>query len=297
MAAILRFASSEGGPRLGVMLEGIVYDVSAVVGSLSDWLLESGGDVPGAIQFIVDAARAQPPAYSYQDLLDSTAAGKAGLLAPVERQEVWAAGVTYERSRAARQEEALDGGDVYARVYTAERPELFFKSYGEKVVGPGKAVGIRRDARWSVPEPELAVLFNPALEVVGFCIGNDLSSRDIEGANPLYLPQAKIYTASCGLGPIVELSNAKEWPEKRIRMWIERGGEEIFSGETHTQRIHRSLADLVEYLGRCSQFPYGAVLLTGTGIIPPLDFGLQAGDTVHIEIEGIGRLSNPVQIV
>lgn len=297
MTAILRYEDPGRGSRLGVVLEGKVHDVSQAIGSLTDWLQGSCGDVTGAIRRLEQEASRQAAQGSLRDLLDAAERDQIRLLAPVERQEVWAAGVTYERSRAARQEEALDGGDVYARVYAAERPELFFKAYGEKVVGHRTAVGIRRDARWSVPEPELAVLLNPALEVVGFSIGNDLSSRDIEGANPLYLPQAKIYTASCALGPLVELTSQPEWPQKSIRIWIERNNEVVFRDETHTERIHRSLADLVGYLGRSNEYPNGAILLTGTGIVPPVEFGLQAGDLVQIEIEGIGRLSNPVRTV
>ncbi|HVO72345.1 MAG TPA: fumarylacetoacetate hydrolase family protein, partial [Aggregatilineaceae bacterium] len=217
-------------------------------------------------------------------------------LAPVDEQDVWAAGVTYERSRQARQEEALDGGDIYARVYGAERPELFFKAQGRHVVGPGGAVGIRADARWSVPEPELSVVFNPALEAVGFTTGNDMSSRDIEGANPLYLPQAKVYTASCALGPGIVLASS-DWPVVAIHLYIRRAGEPVFEGETHTARLRRPLAELAEYLGRSNRFPDGVVLLTGTGIVPPPDFTLAAGDVIEITIDGIGTLINPVQVV
>ena len=297
MAAIVRFQDSQFRVRLGIVLEGVVYDVTDKTGSLTSWLQTSTGNVPGAIQNLVQWAGSQPAAGNLDDLTLNKKAGGFKLLPPVESQEVWAAGVTYDRSRSARQEEAQDGGDIYARVYGADRPELFFKSYGEKVVGFEAEVGIRSDARLTVPEPELAVVLNPALEVVGFTIGNDMSSRDIEGANPLYLPQAKVYTASCALGPAVELSSLLEWPQKAIRMWIERQEKIVFSGETHTKSIHRTLGDLLDYLGRSSIFPDGAVLLTGTGIVPPLEFSLEADDVVQIEIEGIGRLTNPVQIV
>jgi 2-dehydro-3-deoxy-D-arabinonate dehydratase len=215
----------------------------------------------------------------------------------VEEQEVWAAGVTYERSREARQQEAIDGGDIYARVYRADRPELFFKAHGRRVIGPYGLVGIRRDATWSVPEPELAVVVNPALEAVGFTVGNDMSSRDIEGANPLYLPQAKVYTASCALGPGIVLQAATDWPATTIRLVIRRAEAIIFEGTAPTLRIRRKLDELTGYLGRSNEYPDGAVLLTGTGIIPPEDFTLAAGDVVQISIDGIGTLTNTVKIV
>jgi 2-dehydro-3-deoxy-D-arabinonate dehydratase len=219
------------------------------------------------------------------------------LLAPVDDQEVWAAGVTYARSRAARQEEAMDGGDVYDRVYRAARPELFFKAHGSQVVPPRGQVGFRHDAAWSVPEPELAVLLNPKMEVAGFSAGNDVSSRDIEGANPLYLPQAKVYDASCALGRGFYLDHRQDWPETILSMEIRRDASRIFQGEVSTTQITRSLADLTEHLGRCLSFPNGAVLLTGTGIVPPDDFTLQVGDTVTIKIEGLTSLTNTVKVV
>jgi len=297
MAAIIRYEEARSGIRLGLVQAGLVYDITQAAGTLTGWLQSTSGDVAGAILQLQDAAGSQPAVTSLEGLLSAEKPDRFRLLAPVESQEVWAAGVTYDRSRSARQEEAQDGGDIYARVYAAQRPELFFKSPGYKVVAPGQAVGIRSDARLSVPEPELAVLVNPALEVVGFSAGNDMSSRDIEGANPLYLPQAKIYTASCALGPVIELASQPVWPQKAIRMQIVRQEQVVFSGETHTRSIHRTLADLLEYLGRSSQFPEGALLLTGTGIVPPIEFSLQAGDLVQIEIDGIGTLSNPVRLV
>ena len=297
MTALLRYEDAQLGVRLGIEQDGTVTDITEKAGTLTGWLQTTSGDVPGAIRTLIQAAGSQPAVGTLEAMFFTAGTGRFRLLPPVESQEVWAAGVTYDRSRSARQEEALDGGDIYARVYAADRPELFFKSYGQKVVGPESAVGIRGDARQTVPEPELAVLVNPALEVVGFTIGNDMSSRDIEGANPLYLPQAKIYTASCALGPVVELTSLREWPQKGIQMQIERQGQVVFSGETHTQSIHRTLGELLTYLGRSSQFPDGAVLLTGTGIVPALEFSLEAGDRIQIEIEGIGRLTNPVRTV
>jgi 2-dehydro-3-deoxy-D-arabinonate dehydratase len=158
-------------------------------------------------------------------------------------------------------------------------------------------VGIRADATWSVPEPELGLVINPAMQVVGFAVGNDMSSRDIEGENPLYLPQAKIYTGACAIGPGLVLSPADTWPPLTIRLEIRRAGAVVFDGEVHTDRIHRRIGELVEYLGRSNTFPDGVVLLTGTGIVPPTDFSLQAGDVVQISMGAIGTLTNPVMVV
>ena len=220
------------------------------------------------------------------------------LCAPVERQEVWAAGVTYLRSKTARMEESDFSASAYDRVYAAERPELFFKSLPEKVVATGEPVGIRRDARWSVPEPELALVLNSQGSIVGHTIGNDMSSRDIEGENVLYLPQAKIYDRSCALGPWLTLGTpevaAREWA---IALRIERGGHEVFAGKTSVSQIKRRFDELAGFLFRSQSFPHGAILLTGTGIVPPDDFTLQKNDVVEIEISGIGRLRNPVEVV
>jgi len=219
------------------------------------------------------------------------------LLPPIVSQDVWAAGVTYKRSREARQEEARDGGDVYARVYNAQRPEIFFKAFPRYVVGHGGKIGIRGDSNWNVPEPELGVILNPAMDTVGFVIGNDMSSRDIEGENPLYLPQAKVYSAACSLGPCILLSDNLGLPETLIHLEIDRDGETLFSGETHTNRIHRTLQELTGYLGRSSSYPSGLVLLTGTGIVPPGEMSVIEGDIITIAIEGIGTLSNTVKVV
>jgi 2-dehydro-3-deoxy-D-arabinonate dehydratase len=219
-------------------------------------------------------------------------------LAPVERQEVWAAGVTYLRSKTARMEESDFSATAYDKVYTAERPELFFKSLAEKVAGPGEPVGIRRDAKWSVPEPELALIVNSRGKIVGHAIGNDMSSRDIEGENLLYLPQAKIYTRSCALGPWIVLgspeSAAREW---KIKISIQRSGQSVFTGETSVGNLKRSFDELTGFLFRSQDFPHGAVLLTGTGIVPPDAFTLREHDLIQIEITGIGLLQNTVVIV
>ena len=220
------------------------------------------------------------------------------LCAPVEQQEVWAAGVTYLRSKNARMEESEFSANAYDRVYDAVRPEIFFKSLPEKVVPTGEAVGIRNDAKWNVPEPELALVMNSRGKVVGYTIGNDMSSRDIEGENLLYLPQAKTYHRSCALGPWITLgtpeASAREWS---IKLQIRRSGQSVFTGETSVGQIKRSFEELAGFLFRCQLFPHGAVLLTGTGIVPTESFTLQAGDDIGIEISGIGTLRNVVQIV
>lgn len=217
------------------------------------------------------------------------------LLPPIDRQEVWAAGVTYQRSEQARKRESHDAAIFYDKVYRAERPELFFKAPAYRVVGPNQPVRIRADSRWSVPEPELAVVLDPTLRVVGYTIGNDMSARDIEGENPLYLPQAKIYDGSCALGPVITLADAMPpWDQITIRLRIERAGRSIFDGETPLSAMRRSVSELASWLGRETCFPNGVILLTGTGIVPPDDFTLRAGDVIHIEITGIGRLTNPV---
>lgn len=220
------------------------------------------------------------------------------LLAPVEQQEVWAAGVTYLRSKKARMEESEFSASAYDRVYDAPRPEIFFKSLPHKVVPQGDAVGIRADAKWNVPEPELALVVNSRREVVGYTVGNDMSSRDIEGENLLYLPQAKTYHRSCALGPVIVIGVAeaavREW---KIGVTIRRSGNIVFQGETSVGQIKRSFDELTGYLFRSQVFPQGAILLTGTGVVPGDDFTLNADDQVAIHITGIGVLTNPVTVV
>jgi len=219
----------------------------------------------------------------------------ATILAPVVSQEVWAAGVTYYRSRSARIAESKDagGGDFYDRVYAAERPELFFKATGRRVVGPGSAVRVRSDAKWSVPEPELTLLINPVGAIVGFTIGNDMSSRDIEGENPLYLPQAKIYDGSCALGPCILLSD--ELPSKTaIQLEIAREGKTVFVGSTTLAELKREPKELAKFLFRDNSFPQGVFLMTGTGIVPGDQFTLASRDAIRICIDGIGMLENYV---
>jgi 2-dehydro-3-deoxy-D-arabinonate dehydratase len=218
------------------------------------------------------------------------------VLAPIGAQEVWAAGVTYYRSRTARMEESKDagGGSFYDRVYSAERPELFFKANPHRVSGTGGDVKIRQDSQWNVPEPELALAVNARGEIIGYTIGNDMSSRDIEGENPLYLPQAKVYDLSCGLGPAVYLTNDPLSPETQIRLEIMRNGEAAFTGETTLAQLKRTPQELVGFLYRDNTFPVGSFLLTGTGIVPPDSFTLHSGDEISITIDSIGTLVNTV---
>jgi 2-dehydro-3-deoxy-D-arabinonate dehydratase len=218
------------------------------------------------------------------------------LLAPVGSQEVWAAGVTYFRSREARMEESKQagGGSFYDRVYAAERPELFFKAQAHKVVGHGGKVAIRSDARWTVPEPELVLVIDAGGKIVGYTVGNDMSSRDIEGENPLYLPQAKIYDGSCAMGPGILVRSEPLPAETRITLEITRAGKEQFAGETTLQQMKRRPEELVAWLFRNQTFATGCFLFTGTGIVPPESFTLETGDTIRIGIDGIGVLVNPV---
>ncbi len=217
------------------------------------------------------------------------------LLAPLDLQEVWAAGVTYLRSKIARMEESEGAARFYDLIYDADRPELFFKGTASRVSGPGAPVRIREDARWNVPEPEVALLLTPAMRIVGYTVCNDVSSRDIEGENPLYLPQAKVYRQCCGLGPVILLEEEpRDHREFEVRLDITRGGSVAFEGKTSTSQMKRTFADLAGWLGKDNVFAQGAFLSTGTGLVPGDEFTLQAGDRVDITVEGVGTLSNPV---
>jgi 2-dehydro-3-deoxy-D-arabinonate dehydratase len=219
---------------------------------------------------------------------------KAKLLAPIEdEQEVWASGVTYYRSRDAREAET-DIKSIYTKVYQADRPELFFKAIGWRVAGPDSPVRLRADSAWNVPEPELTLVINSRSEIVGYCVGNDVSSRDIEGENPLYLPQAKVYDGSCALGPGIRIADSGSLIDLPIHIEIFRKGKVIFADQTRTSQISRSLESLVSYLMREMAFPNGVFLMTGTGIIPPDDFTLQTGDRVRIDIDSF-VLENTVE--
>ena len=221
------------------------------------------------------------------------------LLAPIGQQEVWAAGVTYLKSRDARMEESKESGasDVYSKVYDADRPELFFKALPHRVSEPGGVVYIRKDSTWNVPEPELTLFINASGEIQAYTVGNDMSSRSIEGENPLYLPQAKVYERSCALGPCLHIPEQPISPESKISISIKRNHLEVFNGSIQLNRMKRNLPELASWLFRACQFKYGSFLMTGTGIVPSSEFTLQAGDEVSITIEGIGTLTNTVQVI
>jgi 2-dehydro-3-deoxy-D-arabinonate dehydratase len=264
------------------------------------WELEAaqGGRIPVPPQ-ISGRLSTREDLYEYLAGLEGEAAPGSGghaLVAPIEEQEVWAAGVTYFRSRTARmaESEAAGGMSFYDRVYTAERPELFFKSTPHRTVGPGAPVRIRHDSKWNVPEPELTLLVSPKGRILGYTVGNDMSSRDIEGENPLYLPQAKVYDGSCALGPGILVAKEPLPPTTGIHIEIRRGGSAVFADSTTLEAMKRNPAELVEYLFRENTFPNGCFLLTGTGIVPPHSFTLASGDDIAIAIDGIGTLSNPV---
>jgi 2-dehydro-3-deoxy-D-arabinonate dehydratase len=218
------------------------------------------------------------------------------LLAPIQNQEVWASGVTYINSKLGRQEEAKDagGGDFYARVYEAVRPELFFKATAHRTVASGGKVRIRKDSTWDVPEPELTLVITSGGKIVGYTIGNDMSSRSIEGENPLYLPQAKTFDGCAGLGPCILVTEDKLPGTTKITMDIHRGGLAVFSGSTTLGKMKRDPEELVSFLYRECSFPYGSLLMTGTGIVPSSEFTLNSGDRIDISIESIGTLTNIV---
>jgi 2-dehydro-3-deoxy-D-arabinonate dehydratase len=277
---------SNGEVRVGSVQEGRVRFLD-----LEDYL---------GMGALSDVLHSDHPATVVHDLVDDNTLNVSlkdvTLLAPIDRQEVWAAGVTYKRSREARERESAGAARFYDLVYTAARPELFFKATPARVAGPGGRVRIRRDSRWSVPEPELALVLSPRLHIVGYTIGNDMSARDIEGENPLYLPQAKVYDSCCALGPVITLAESMPPLDRvSIRLTIERRGDRVFEGSTTLSEMARSFADLVQWLGRDNTFANGVILLTGTGIVPPDTFALAAGDLVSIDVTGIGRLTNLVE--
>jgi 2-dehydro-3-deoxy-D-arabinonate dehydratase len=282
---LCRFRTSDSDlPRLGLIAGDRVHDLAAAGGpiTLSAALNGSVAELREQLERVLEAGG------------DGLALASVTLQAPIDDQEVWAAGVTYSRSRDARMEESQEA-TVYDRVYGAERPEIFFKATASRVVHPGEAVAIRGDSTWDVPEPELALVLTSGGEVAGYTAGNDMSSRSIEGENPLYLPQAKVYSRCAALGPVIALPwELTDLNNVAINLKITRAGATAFAGETNTSQLHRTFADLVAYLFRDNDFPHGAILMTGTGIIPPADFTLEDGDTVEIAVAGVGVLSNPV---
>lgn len=273
----LKLYQTTGGPLVETggrffALEGARWDELIARTDLPQWLTEQTG--------------AGRPVVSLDDTVE--------FLPPIGSQEVWAAGVTYYRSRSARMEESSDAGDCYDKVYSAPRPELFFKATGHRVVGHGQEVRIRGDSVWNVPEPELTLCLAPYGRMVGYTLGNDMSSRDIEGENPLYLPQAKVYDGSCALGPCVVVSSTPPDDSTEISMNILRGGETVFSGSTRLEQMKRTAGELSEYLFRETSFPSGCFLMTGTGIVPPSGFTLAWGDEVRITMQPVGTLTNTV---
>jgi 2-dehydro-3-deoxy-D-arabinonate dehydratase len=279
---LLRYRGPEG-PRVGVSANGRVAEVAGV-GSFGELLALPLSEIRALIE---EAALSCGTGQALEELR---------LLAPVDGlTEVWACGVTYEISRDARVEESRHAATVYERVYDAERPELFFKATAWRVAGDGDAIAIRDDSTLDVPEPEVALVLNRSGEVVGYTACNDVSSRSIEGENPLYLPQAKIYLGSCAVGPVVR--PAWEVPDPydlRIGLVIERDAKTAWEGETSTAKLHRRFEELAEYLFRADRFPEGAVLSTGTCLVPEAPFGLAAGDVVSVSVAGVGTLRNRV---
>ena len=293
---LCRYWLPDSGPTLGLVDGSLVYNLAdadaETFGSFSRMLgLEN---LPDRAERAAARIRSRA-GLLWNDLDVAPDVRKPHLLAPVTKQEVWAAGVTYLRSREARMEESAGGGSFYDKVYYSDRPELFLKGTSNRVAGPNAAIRIRKDSRWNVPEPELALLLGPAGSLVAFTAGNDVSSRDIEGENPLYLPQAKVYKGSCALGPAFVLADSV--PDVQaliIELRIRRGSTIPFEGSARVAQMKRTLKDLVSYLFREQEFPYGVLLLTGTGIVPPDDFTLMPGDIVEITIPEIGTLRNPV---
>lgn len=275
--------------RLCVERDGDLLSVGGDYGDVSELIARRTGRLEAAIA----EAGVGPPVGSFDEVSSAEPdAESAHLVAPVIPEEVWAAGVTYERSRDARMHESTEQ-DVYARVYEAERPELFFKATGSRVVGPGAPVGLRSDSEWQIPEPEIALVLDADGGIAGYTLGNDMSSRDIEGDNPLYLPQAKIFAGSCALGPVVVPSSEIEDPYSlEIEMRIVRSGQPVFSGSTNTVRLRKRFDVLIAHLKRDSWIAPGTVLLTGTGVVPPDDFTLEPGDVVEITCDPIGVLRN-----
>jgi len=294
---ICRFLEPRSGPHLGLVLEEEVVDLTALdqrgMADISAWLKQK--DPLRHLQMIAELAERSRTRIHMRELDRKPTKLSRHLLPPIDTQEVWGAGVTYERSREVHIGESHVAGRFYEEVYDAGRPELFFKASPHRVAGPNQGLQIRSDSAWTVPEPELCVVITPLLKVVGYTCGNDMSARDIDGMNPLYLPQAKTYDGCCGLGPFITVPD--EMPSMddiSISMIIIRDGMTIYQDETSTARMRRSVDDLVEYLGRDDSFPEGAVLMTGTGIVPSDEFALEPNDTVEITIAGIGTLRNTV---
>ena len=279
---VTKFVDSSDSVRVGIVNDGelLPLKLGSAFGSLSE-LLATDNPIATIQSLPTDAA------VTINDTIR--------WLPPIDTQEVWAAGVTYKRSQTARMEESEAAASCYDLVYQADRPELFFKATPHRVSGHGQPLRIRKDATWNVPEPEITLVLSPTLKIVGLTVGNDMSSRDIEGENPLYLPQAKCYDQCAGLGPWITLVDKLPPREKiGVDLKIDRGGEVVFDQQTSGDQMARSFEDLVGWLGRDNTFPTGAFLMTGTGIVPTNDFTLHPGDIVRITIDGIGTLSNEI---
>lgn len=280
---LAKFRSTTGDDGVGVVSYDQITPLSLAGGQYQSLFEILEADDPYEVVSFLSAGQSPMP-------LESVV-----LVPPIDQQEVWAAGVTYKRSRTARMEESANAADCYDRVYASPRPELFFKATPHRVSGHGQPLRIRVDSEWNVPEPELTLVLNSHQKLVGFTIGNDMSSRDIEGDNPLYLPQAKVYNQCCGLGPWITLTEAMPPREEiGIRLLIRRNGSELFNSATDINHMARSFENLIGWLGRDNSFPHGVFLLTGTGIVPDNSFTLKAGDEVEIRIDGIGALINPI---
>jgi 2-dehydro-3-deoxy-D-arabinonate dehydratase len=290
MATLVRFQDPERGVRLGVQVANSIFDVTEKHASLKTWLRETIGRPQAAIDELDMHARNSKVAY-LASVIDAPAIPNLPmLLPPVDSQDVWAAGITYPAVRDRYAKKGMNGSDLYKRVYEAERPELFFKAQAKHVIGSYGMVGVRKDSSACVPEPVLALLLNPALEVVGYGIGLDMTARDLERQNPLYRAQAKVYHASCALGPGWLLQKLRAFPALNMHIIVMRGGDAVFEGEVNIADTERTIDNLTLYLNRSQIFPDGVVLLTGTGITPPDDFTLRAGDSIRVSLDGAGKL-------
>lgn len=281
---IIRYSSVSGDTALGLFEDGLLIGHFPSQIRLYNLLRLSASELRTQLDVIINAEQAEVAS----DLQPE-------LLAPLDGEtEVWGAGVTYKQSEAARKEES-GTPDIYASIYSAQRPELFFKSTPRRVAGPDAQIVVRGDSTWNVPEPELALVINSRAEIIGYTICNDVSSRSIEGENPLYLPQAKIYARSCALGPGITPAWEVEDPRTlALSLRIERGGQTYWEGQANTSELQRSFEELVNYLFQEDEFPDGVILSTGTALIPERDFSLEQGDVAHITIDPLGTLSNPV---
>jgi 2-dehydro-3-deoxy-D-arabinonate dehydratase len=281
------------GPAWGVLVDDRIEIVAADAGT-NGGFLAALLQLPRPVRALTERRRGAPTLKTAEVMAAPASPAAPHLLPPLDLQEVWAAGVTYERSRVARMEETAGAEDFYDKVYTAERPELFFKGAASRVSGHNGPIRIRRDSSWNVPEPEIAMLVSAHGEIAGYTVGNDVSSRDIEGENPLYLPQAKIYRQSCALGPVVWLTDEETAPVFDLAITIQRRSAVAYEGKISTSAMRRSFADLADWLVRDNVFPSGTYLLTGTGLVPEAGFSLQPEDRVTITVPRIGSLSNVV---